>query len=240
MATFILIHGAWHGGWCWERLIPLLEAEGHRVLAPDLPGTGSDLHELGSDPLAEWADFVTEMAFGAEAPVILVGHSRGGLVISEAAERAPGRFDKLVYLTAFLLQTGQSLMDVAARYPEVGPGPAIRPTDDPSRVMLDLEQVIPIFYNRTSEADAREAAGRLVSEPLAALTTPLKISAERFGSVPRAYVEATYDRAISLDMQREMQAALPCKLVITLESDHSPFYSAVPELAEALLKLARA
>src|SRR4051812_38188961 len=56
MATFILVHGAWHGGWCWERLAPLLTAAGHRVLAPDLPGMGADRRQLGDDPLGEWAE----------------------------------------------------------------------------------------------------------------------------------------------------------------------------------------
>lgn len=238
MATFILIHGAWHGGWCWERLTPFLTAEGHRVLAPDLPGMEAEPHALGSDPLGEWADFVADLATVAEAPVILVGHSRGGIVISEAAERVPERIDRLVYLTAFLLQPGQSLADVANRHPEVGPAAAIRPADDPSRLMVDRELALPIFYNRTSQEEARAAAERLVPEPFAALTTPLRITAERFGRVPRAYIECAADRAISLDMQREMQAALPCNPVITLETDHSPFYSAVPELARELLKLA--
>lgn len=238
MATFILVHGAWHGGWCWERVAPLLAAAGHEALAPDLPGMGADTRTLGGDPLGEWADFVAELAAAAKAPVILVGHSRGGLVISEAAERVPRSIDRLVYLTAFLLQPGQSLADVASRHPEVGPAAAIRPADDPSRLMVDRELALPIFYNRTSEAEARAAADRLTPEPLAALTTPLKITAERFGRVPRAYIEATDDQAISLEMQREMQAALPCEPVIALQSDHSPFYSAAPELARALLELA--
>lgn len=239
MATFILIHGAWHGGWCWERVTPLLEANGHHVLAPDLPGMGSDSRPLGSDPLGEWADFVAGLVSNAEAPVILVGHSRGGLVISEVAERVPERIERLVYLTAFLLPAGQSLGDMAGRHPEAGPGPAILPPQDPSRLALDAERAIPIFYNRTSAADARAAAARLVPEPLAALTKPLQLTAERFGRVPRAYVEAADDRAITLAMQREMQAVLPCDPVITLQAaDHSPFYSAVPELVEALLRVA--
>jgi pimeloyl-ACP methyl ester carboxylesterase len=238
MATFILIHGAWHGGWCWERLVPLLAAEGHQVLAPDLPGMGADAQQLGNDPLGQWVDFATELVSNAAAPVILVGHSRGGLVISEVAERVPEKIDRLIYLTAFMLQREQSLMEFAGRYPEVGPGAAIRPTDDPARLGLDLDEAIPIFYGRCSEEEARAAANRLVPEPVAALTKPLQISAERFGRVPRAYIEATHDRAISLDMQREMQAALPCEPVITLESDHSPFYSALPALARALLTFA--
>ncbi len=238
MATFILIHGAWHGGWCWERLTPLLTAAGHTVLAPDLPGMGTDTRQLGSDPLGEWVDFVVDLAAGAEGRVILVGHSRGGLVISEAAERIPDRVDSLVYLTAFLLEPGQSLADVAARHPEVGPGPAIRPAEDPSRLVVDLDLAAPIFYGRCTQDDALAAARRLVPEPVAALTRPLKISAERFGRVRRAYIEASQDQAISLEMQREMQAAWPCEPVIALESDHSPFYSAAPELARALLELA--
>lgn len=238
MATFVLIHGAWHGGWCWERVAPLLAAAGHRALAPDLPGMGADRRTLGGDPLGEWADFVADLAAAAGAPVILVGHSRGGLVISEAAERVPQSIQRLVYLTAFLLQPGQSLAEIAGRYPEIGPAAAIRPADDPSRVIVDREQAIPIFYNRTSAAEAQAAADRLGPEPLAALTTPLRISAERFGRVPRAYIEAAHDRAISLEMQRAMQAELPCTPVIALEADHSPFYSAVPDLARALLELA--
>ena len=238
MATFILVHGAWHGGWCWERLTSLLTAAGHKVLAPDLPGMGADQRVLGDDPLGEWADFVADLASGAEAPVILVGHSRGGIVISEAAERVPDRIDRLIYLAAFLLLPGESLAEVAGRHAGVGPGAAIRPSDDPRRVAVDLEQALPIFYNLTPRDEARAAANRLVAEPLAALTTPLRITAERFGRVPRAYIETKHDRAVSLEMQREMQAALPCSPVMNLESDHSPFYSAVPELAEALLRLA--
>jgi pimeloyl-ACP methyl ester carboxylesterase len=238
MATFILIHGAWHGGWCWEHLVPLLAAEGHHVLAPDLPGMEQQPRALGDDPLGEWADFVAALASETGTPTILVGHSRGGLVISEAAERVPDKVARLVYLTAFLLESGQSLADIAGRHPEVGPAPAIRPANDPARLALDLDQAIPIFYNRTSDQDARAAAKRLVPEPLAALTRPLILSEARFGRVPRAYIEATDDRAISLEMQREMQAALPCQTVITLEADHSPFYSATEELARALLTLA--
>jgi pimeloyl-ACP methyl ester carboxylesterase len=238
MATFVLIHGAWHGGWCWERVAPLLVAQGHRVLAPDLPGMGADLRKHGSDPLGDWTDFVAELVTSADEPVILVGHSLGGVVISEVAERVPDAVGMLVYLTAFLLRSGQSLADVANRYPDVGPAPALRPADVDGEVIVDPDQAIGIFYNAMSDDDARAAVDRLVAQPVAAFTKPVTLTAERFGRVPRTYVEATDDRAISLEMQRDMQALLPCEGVSTLRCDHSPFYSAVPELAEALLSLA--
>lgn len=237
MATYILIHGAWHGGWCWEGLVPLLQQAGHDVLAPDLPGMGADRTPLRDDVLEQWTDFVAELALAAFQPVILVGHSRGGIVISEVAERIPGEISQLVYLTAFLLQAGESLVKVAGRHPEVGPGPAIVPSND-GFVHLDPERASSIFYNLTPAEMAQRAAERLCPEPAAAVATPLKVTANQFGKVRRAYIEATEDRAISLQMQREMQAALPCEPVITLQSDHSPFLSAVPELASALLSLA--
>ena len=238
MATFVLIHGAWHGGWCWERVAPLLVAKGHRVIAPDLPGMGADLRKHGSDPLRDWTDFIADLTTSAGEPVILVGHSLGGVAISEVAERVPESIDRLVYLTAFLLRSGQSLADVANRYPDIGPGPALRPAEVDGEVIVDPDQAVGIFYNAMSADDAQAAVDRLVAQPVAAFTKPVTLTAERFGRVPRVYVEATDDRAISLEMQREMQAALPCDTVITLKCDHSPFYSAVPELAEALLTLA--
>jgi pimeloyl-ACP methyl ester carboxylesterase len=237
MATFVLIHGAWHGGWCWERVAPLLVAQGHRVLAPDLPGMGSDRRKHGSDPLGDWTDFVAELATSAGEPVVLVGHSLGGVVISEVAERVPDAVGRLVYLTAFLLESGQSLADVANRYPDVGPARALRPAQADGEAIVDPDQTVAIFYNAMSATDAREATDRLVAQPLAAFTKAVTLSPERFGRVPRTFIEATDDRAISLEMQRDMQAAMPCDPVITLQCDHSPFYSAVPELAGALLSL---
>jgi len=89
MPRFVLIHGAWHGGWCWERVVPLLRAADHEVLASDLPGMGTDRTPFAADVLGQWADFVAALVHEAAEPAVLVGHSRGGLVISEGAERAP-------------------------------------------------------------------------------------------------------------------------------------------------------
>jgi pimeloyl-ACP methyl ester carboxylesterase len=96
MAVFVLVHGAWHGAWCWERVLPLLEQRGHRVLAPDLPGMGRDPTPLAAITLDGWARFVVDLVGRQAEPVILVGHSRGGAVTSQAADRVPDRVAILV------------------------------------------------------------------------------------------------------------------------------------------------
>ncbi len=110
MSNYVLIHGAWHGAWCWDKVVPLLEKEGHKVEAPDLPGHGNDKTPIPEISLQAYADRVCEILDAQSEPVILVGHSMGGVVITQAAENRPEKIKKLVYLTAFLLQNGEFLL----------------------------------------------------------------------------------------------------------------------------------
>ncbi len=137
MATFVLIHGAWHGGWCWERVVPLLEQRGHTVRAPDLPGMGRDRTPLGDITLDVWARFVSELVRAELEPVILVGHSRGGIVLSQSAEQIPDRIRTLVYLAAFLVANGDSMWTTAQKVPrEAGRSPDMIVSDDRSTSTL--------------------------------------------------------------------------------------------------------
>ena len=237
MATFVLVHGAWHGGWCWEKLTPLLEQAGHTVVAKDLPGMGSDRTPFTVDVLGQWTDAVVEQVNAASSPVILVGHSRGGAVISEVAERAGQNIARLVYLTAFLLPAGVSLMEnVMSRGEGTGPVLVIDEATGTCTVEPGTQQAV--FYHQCSASDVAGAIDRLCPEPLEPLGRGLRVTAEHFGAVPRAYIEAAHDQAITLDHQRAMQAVFPCSPVLHLESDHSPFYSMPEQLAAALLQLA--
>ncbi|KCZ92464.1 alpha/beta fold hydrolase [Hyphomonas johnsonii] len=239
MATFILVHGAWHGGWCWERVTPLLEAAGHTVIAPDLPGMGQDTTPLASVSLELWARFVADLAARQPEPVILVGHSRGGIVISQAGEYAPASIRGLVYLTAFLVQDGQSLLATMQRTPrDPALPPEFEPSEDGTTLSLVPGAAARTFYNTTEPAWQARAAALVGPEPAVAFTTPVAISGARYGSVRRAYVECLQDRAIPIKAQRMMQADLPCERVVTLDCDHSPFYAAPDALAEGLVGLA--
>jgi pimeloyl-ACP methyl ester carboxylesterase len=241
MATFILVHGAWHGGWCWEKLVPILEARGHRALAPDLAGMGADHRPTGDDVLATWADDIAALASAQSEKVVLVGHSRGGIVISEVAERVPDRIRLLVYLTAFMLPSGESLV-TGRDWAEGGPDLSrlLAFTEDGRASIIAGEDSAAVFYNQVDPALLPAITARLCPEPNAALAQPLNLTPERYGRVRRAYVEATEDNAIIPALQREFIRRSPCDRVVSLPSDHSPFYSMPERLADALEELAAA
>jgi len=113
MATFILIHGSFHGAWIWHKLIPQLEALGHKGLAIDLPGHGQDKTPASRVSLSRCVNALLDTIDAQVEPVILVAHSRNGIVISQAAEARSGRIRGLVYLAAYMVPHGKSMMDYA-------------------------------------------------------------------------------------------------------------------------------
>ncbi len=239
MARFILVHGAWHGGWCWDEVSPRLNALGHQVRAPDLPGMGADAASGPVATLDEWAMFIAGMASAQDEPSILVGHSRGGIVISRAAELAPQAVRRLVYLAAVMPSPGETMADLFQvggqdRSPQVAD--AIGMSDD-GRTMIwhSRKAAISTFYGTTPSERADAAFARLTAEPANMRTTAVLLSSARYGAVPRSYIHCEEDRAVTPDLQRLMVARQPCD-TYSLKTDHSPFYSAPDELT-ALLQI---
>jgi pimeloyl-ACP methyl ester carboxylesterase len=235
--TFVLIAGAWHGAWCWNKLAPLLESLGHRVITPELPATGADPSDPASVTLDLWARFVVRILESETTPVTLLGHSRGGIVISRTAELAPERLRRLVYLSAYLVPARTSLAETARTDVESLVPPNMIPAAGGITCSLRAEVIRPALFGQCTDADYEYALDHLSPEPLKPLVTPLKITAPRFGSVPRTYIGCLQDRTVTLPAQRRMQAALPCDQVLELDSDHSPFFSHPEELARLLAGL---
>ena len=239
MTDFILVHGAWHGGWAWEKVAPLLSEAGHGVASPDLPGHGDDETPIPDVSLDGYARRVCGLLDGRSEPVVLVGHSMGGIVISEVAERRPEKVLSLVYLTAFLLPSGFSLVDYAQQDEESVVTRNLAVDEDEGVTTLPKEALRDAFYGDCSEEDARRAVDRIQPQPWQPFVTPVDVTEGRFGRVPRDYVECLNDRAITPQAQRKMQAGLPCRRVVSMRTDHSPFISAPEELAEHLTTLSR-
>lgn len=215
MSTFVLVHGAWHGSWCWEKIVPLLEEAGHEVVALDLPGHGSDGTPVSDVTLAAYAERVAGVLDGQSGPVVLVGHSMGGLVISEAAERRPEKIDMLVYLTGFLLPSGQTLLETAQTDEESIVSPNADVDEEKGIITVREDKAKDVFYGDCSEEEVERAVERLIPQALAPFVTPVSVSDENFG---RVYVECLRDRAIGPATQKRMYTELPCEEVVSISS----------------------
>jgi pimeloyl-ACP methyl ester carboxylesterase len=235
MATFVFVSGAWHGAWCWERVVPLLERLGHRTITDDLPGMGADNTPLRDITLPLWARFIADIALAQDEPVVLVGHSRGGIVISQAAEYAPDAIATTVYVSGVLVPNGLRLADVIKRAVRATPISEARHfSPDGVSMTLSSEVVAPYFYNTSEPRWAERAALMLTPEPLSPSGAVLDLSEARYGRVPRAYIHCLQDHPLPIEFQRLMQDGQPCWRVASIDSDHSPFYSAPEQLAAEL------
>ena len=113
MSTYVLIHGSWHGAWRRYKIIPLLQQAGHQAIAVDLTGHGRDWTAASEVSMQSYVEDVCKVLDAQSEPVILVGHSRGGIVISQVAEQRPEKIQALVYLAAFLIPDGEAMLPTA-------------------------------------------------------------------------------------------------------------------------------
>ncbi len=234
MTAYVLVHGAWHGAWCWDKVVPLLEKAGHRAVAIDLPGHGQDRTPISQVTLEAYAGRVCEVLSAQSEPVVLVGHSMGGLAITQAAEQTPAQVRTLVYLTAFLLRDGQSLLEVAQGDTEALVLPNLVQSADGASATVREDALKQVFYAGCPDEDVARAGKLLVPQAVAPFATPVHTTAGNWGRIPRVYIECLRDRAISPAVQKQMYTASPCRRVISMDTSHSPFLSAPAELAQHL------
>lgn len=232
MAIFILVHGGMHGGWCWEKVVPRLKQAGHEALAPDLPGSGNDDVAPHDVTVKMTGEFIADLARRQREPVVLVGHSLGGITISEAAEQASESILGLVYVAAVLLPNGAQAMGNlrgGARHSD-----AVRLSADGGTLIPEPSAAVEVFYNGCDDADIAAALARLKPQPTRPIRDPLTLTSDRYGAIPRAYIECLQDNAHPLSLQRLQRAVLPCDPVFAMETGHSPFLQA-PEMLVAYL-----
>ena len=237
MARFLLVHGAFHGAWCWRKTIAALEKRGHQAHAIDLPGQGDDATPVSEVTLESMAQRIVAEIGRLSGRIVLVGHSAGGMAISAAAEKAPERLEALIYVCAFLPRSGESLLAIEGRNPKEVVLKSTIVEDDGVSGTFAPDRIRDVLYHDCSATDVSESSARQRPQALAPFATPILLTAERFGRVPRAYVECTEDRALTLDMQRDMIGKSPPVTVRSLPSSHSPFLSMPDELAQALIEL---
>lgn len=238
MKTFILIHGSWHSSWNWHKVIPILEKQGHKVMAIDLPGMGIDKKPIEDVRFQTTVQGICDLIDTIEGKVILVGHSKNGIVISQVAEYRPEKIEKLIYLAAYLIPNGKtqaeySAMDVygvlkpyVARYPEY------------NSHTLQSEIYKDGLYHDCDENIIELAKLLLSHETAESAIVPLQLTDEKFGSVRRFYIECTEDKAVTPFIQQKMYNETICEKVYQMHSSHSPFFSKPQELCDIFLEIA--
>lgn len=194
--TFVLVHGAWHGGWCWRPVVDLLRREGHTVYAPTLTGCGERLHLATAETNLQTHvnDILAMLHFEDISDMVLVGHSYAGIVISQVASEAAERVRSLIYLDAFLPAPGQSFADLIGQDLPTNPNLAGLP---PMLTVEDLGIVEPKLQDFVND--------RLTPHPLGALQQGVKFNPATLSAIPRAFIQssdlftAEADKAASLD-----------------------------------------
>ena len=240
MARFVLVHGAYGGAWCWEPVTPALEAAGHAVETLDLPAAGDDATPVEEVTLERCVDRVCAVLATRAEPAVLVGHSMGGVVITQAAASCPDRVASLVFVCAFMPSDGQSLLDLT-RLPE-GEDDMIQANivvkGDPPVGYLSEEATAEAIYSCCTPEQAAAAVARRRPQAIAVFEAPVRADDGVLVAIPRSYVFCGRDQSIPPALQRRMIREHPCRQVIEIETDHAPYFSATDELTAALLEFA--
>jgi pimeloyl-ACP methyl ester carboxylesterase len=236
---FVLIHGGFHGAWCWSRTIPELESLGHQAIAIDIPGHGGRVYEQAT--MTNRLDAVLEVLQSGD---VLVGHSGGGLEITRAADAAPELVSHVVYLAAVLPLEGRLMQDalvyrddggVEGDYDVTGMLEHLRFNNDGSMAFADAEGAKELFYHDCDEKTVHWAFGQLTPESAGdTATTPISIPRFWEANLPRSFILCLEDRAQPrwlADVTARRLGVEP----LTIAASHSPFLSRPAELAQLLI-----
>jgi pimeloyl-ACP methyl ester carboxylesterase len=247
MSTYLLIHGSWHGAWCWYKISARLQAAGHSVVVPDMPSHGRDRTSPGQVTMQDYVNTITKILDATDEPLVLVVHSRNGIVAAQAAEARPEKIRTLVYLASYLPPIG----DTAPLAQSRGDGQWAHDPDsllwarqsvDVNREagsdMLRREAFREALYADCSDDDVALSYALLTPEPRgrhSPTETPIRTTPGNFGRIPRVYIELTQDRAVSWPAQKRMFEATPCQRVLTMHASHSAYFSQPDQLTKHIL-----
>jgi pimeloyl-ACP methyl ester carboxylesterase len=238
---FVLVHGGYHGAWCWDRLVPELERLGHIVLAVDLPGCGERLAEPAS--LASWRGALREVI---EEGDVLVGHSMGGFAISLAADEVPDKVARLTYLSAAVPLEGHVMRDATEDTVAIDWADTVGlpyedfmevvdlPNQGPCVALTKQEAANKLFYHDCTPEDQDWAWDHLTPLPMAPAEEPFHLPRFWNAAIPRDYIVTTDDFSHSTALDNRFMERLGLSTAFSIRSSHSPFISRPADTAKLL------
>ncbi|MBO0765715.1 MAG: alpha/beta hydrolase [Hyphomicrobiaceae bacterium] len=232
--AFVLVHGAWHGGWCWRRVVDLLTKAGHQAFAPTLTGLGerSHLARAGLDLTTHITDIVNVLKWERLDNVVLAGHSYGGFVISGVAERMAPALASLVFVDAFVPEHGDTLAKAASATTRRLVEEAVERGDT-------TLAPIPAAVFQVNEKDRAWVDALCVAHPLATLVDQIELTGARERVAKKVYVRAKGYASPSFDAALAKVQALPSWRTFELPCGHDVMVDRPERLAEILLDSAR-
>jgi pimeloyl-ACP methyl ester carboxylesterase len=238
--TFVLVHGAFQDASGWDATIAALESAGYQAVAVQLPGRGDDSTPVSELNLALYRDTIIETINVQAEPVILVGHSFGGVSISNVAEAIPSRIQALVYVAAYLPQNGESLLALAQqdRYSVLGQEGNFIVSEDGAYGSIPAEVFPAAFCPDCTPEQAEAVVASELREPIGPQAEPVTLTAENYGSVQKVYVMTAQDVVVSPALQALMLANTPVDHVYALNTGHTPYITQPEALAGLLVEAA--
>lgn len=235
--TYVLVHGAWQAPYVWDAVRADLVSKGNEVIIVQLPGHGDDKTPPLNLTLDVYSNKVIDAVSQVKGKVILVGHSMGGMVVTNVAEKIPTRISKLVYIGAFLPASGQALTDLAYSDPDSQLGPALVPSADKLTLDVLKDKVTDLFVSDGSPADKKRVIENYRAEPAIPFSNKVSLTDDHFGTVSKVYIKTLHDVVISPGLQDRMIAGAGIKTVYQLKTSHSPFLAKPHEVSDLLLKI---
>jgi pimeloyl-ACP methyl ester carboxylesterase len=231
---FVLIHGAWHGGWCWDGVVQALEKEGHTAEAPTMPG-----HDPGDDrsgiELDSYVVKIVDVLNNQTKPVVLAGHSSAGFLLQSAAPKAPNKIEQLIFLNAFILPDGKCQFDLVP--PEAAEGMTAAASASPDNCVPVIEDFVrDMLMAGEPRALQDELLSRLVPQPLALFTT--KVSTQEFSGldIRKTVVFCKNDASLPPGAYLGMAQGLGGFDLIEVDGGHEAVYTNPQIVANGLIQ----
>lgn len=239
MTEIVLIHGAWQGGWVWDDVVPRLTEAGHNCHAVDLPGSERFSPDRADITFEQQVSYLSGLLAKINKPVVVVAHSGGGLAASQLAEDWSDRVAGIVYVAGIMMPDGTRFAEVVdsctVEEPSaVGIWPYLEHLDGISAV--PEAAAVEIFFHDGAPEAATHAAAMLTPQSNAARDASPHITEDRFGTVPRIYIEALKDRSVVPFVQRRMQQLVPGAAIRRIDTGHAPMVADAALLSQMLVE----
>ena len=229
MTHLLLIHGAWQGAWAWERVVPELNRKGYVCHPVDMPGNGNGADQTAPEDVSLdlYSRFLANELDRIGQPAVVIGHSSGGILASQLAEDEPDRVRAIVYVAGMMLPSGMGFADVVAELMATAPEaagiiPYLEWSEDGETSSVVDGAARKMFYHDCPKHLSDAAAAKLKRHPQRGRAITPILSRDRFGRVPRAYVEATLDRSVVPAAQARMQELVPGAARYSMKTGHAP------------------